>query len=231
MPTRTRVPWSTRSPVGWGFQRAALPAPDAPGSALSPLPTRLLHQGTAREPLTLCAGTGPGPAHAPAAQPWGVSAHAQSPQRPRPAALGVGSPRRVLGGGGAACAHAQKAGAQRGELRAVRSGAVVEVGTLRVWRAGGVAACHWGREASMTGGPGRRLSPRWGRAEGGGVGAGLRGRSPRRGSGPSAVLRSPLPACPPCLPRTECRAGRNAGPEPAWILPHTHLSGGAGAPD
>lgn len=116
-------------------------------------------------------------------------------------------------------------------------GAVVEVGTLPVWRAGGVAARRGGYQASRTAGPGRGLSP-WGGGElregawEPDCGASVRGEA----RGPAAAWGSGALGHPPGTtarlpPRTERRAGRNAGPEPTWVPPHTHPTGRAGAPD
>ena len=71
-------------------------------------------------------GTRAEPAHAPAASPRGVSAHARSPLPQRPAGAAGGQPAARLGGGGAACARAQKGRrsvAQLAEEKAARRGA------------------------------------------------------------------------------------------------------------
>lgn len=107
--------------------------------------------------------------HCPSA--WGrvLSRRMLPPPRracPEPAAAETrgawgGQRRRVLGGGGAACARAQKSWrsvARRAEEKAVLRGAQLEVGTLSVWRAGGVATLRGGHEASRTAGPGHAVT-------------------------------------------------------------------------
>ena len=114
--TRTRVPRSTRDPAGRRLWLAALSAPDAPNLAFGwtphPPPTRLTSphspvpgpdSGGRKLPLP----RGGAPARMPRAR------CGRDPQAP-----GVGSRRRVLGGGGAACARAQngpRSVAQRAE--------------------------------------------------------------------------------------------------------------------
>lgn len=92
---------------GQPSQLQMLPAGRSAGPRI-PLPAQLAPNRAAREPRPLRAGTCPGPAQAPAASRRGVSAHAQNPLRRRPAGARGGQRQRVLGGGGAACARAQK---------------------------------------------------------------------------------------------------------------------------
>lgn len=168
-------------------------------------------------------------AHAPAALPRGVSAHAQSPMQRRPAGAPGGQLAARLGWGGAACARAQKGGrsiSRQAEEKAARR---AEVGA-RPARVGGggraagrAEARRPGAETAGAAGPGGGLSSRPRCAEGGDVGAWLRGLCPRPGArrggrraGPgsgarASGARSRLPGV-ASSPRTERRPGRDVGP-------------------
>lgn len=124
------------------LRRAPLPTPDTPA-----LPTAGpdSHPPTRARPSPLI-GTRAEPAHAPAASPRGVSAHARSPLPQRPAGAAGGQPAARLGGGGAACARAQKgrrSGAQLVEEKAARCGAAPGGGFSASAAGGGRCATGW----------------------------------------------------------------------------------------
>lgn len=120
---RARVPRPARRDryPGGHHRRPGLPMPPASGAWARRTPTA----ARARAPLPR-AGPGAEPAHAPAARPRGVSAHARSRVLGAPRAPRVGSRRRGSAGAGPRARVRRRAGARaRGALRRKRRRAEV----------------------------------------------------------------------------------------------------------